>query len=228
MAEIEKKYPNAKFFGYEEYFSRVKEFCFIPRFPPEDTKKYFDKNIIIKLQSEYSGNTINHSFFEFMSQFLPLDIVMEYFKQFTKESITFDDDEEKYDLMHYLVQLTENINADDEEENEANTEKVDKVILQMMTHAHEVWKTPFTMDAIEEAFNFEMYDVVEYILSKNSNLLFDKGEDGKTLAETSSFKYGDSNNKIRKLVEYMVKYNNTIFVIDVEKTIEKIKAIHND
>jgi hypothetical protein len=202
------------FENYEKFFKRVGKFSFVPLLPPEELYKQIDILLhhIIK-KCHCSENTLysyekhwdNYTIFEFILYFIKNDHFLEYFTKFPKEAIKIYKHSSKYkiDMIKMLIFLIEdyelendNIKNNDEnhenDEDELEKERIkngEKMILEAIKHAYEVWKFPLTFIALVKSFNFKLYDIAKYILTNEPELVNGSYE-GETLLQIFTSDYG--------------------------------------
>ncbi len=210
-----------KFIDYEEFFYQMAgEFTYLPKSPIKDLyeNKYVLENYIIN-KMPYKKE---YSIFEFIVHFTPFEYLLDYFCKFPRESIKLYNKNENTricsDLLYFLVEAYEYIGLpydDDEKRNE--------ITLKMIIHAYEVWKFPLTVESLALAFDYELYDVVDYILSKDARLLFEK--DGYDKDITEIIQFFDDKKKMKLLADYMIKYKESAcraYIENIDKMIAEL------
>jgi hypothetical protein len=190
------------FENYEKFFKRVDKYSFVPLLTPENLYKSIDilHHHTIKRYCCHV-NTLNsskkkydkYSMFQFIIYFIKKEYFLEYFTKFPKEAIKIDKIDKyklnyQIDLIQILVCLIEdygieNDNDFDEDDEENEIERIKNgeiMILEAIKHAYEVWNFPLTFNSLIESFNFELNEIVKYILTNKPELIYEK-KDGKNL-----------------------------------------------
>ncbi len=183
------------FKGYRGLFEQVGVCEFIPLLSPEElynTDRIFNKVFKQKIKCYGKIDKKRYTLFEFILCFLKAEFIFEYITKFPKNKIKYnavnhemnDDNLEFYsskddDFMRILISMTEEIHylSDNDLSDDPNIikeikNKDDTLALNIVKHAHEVWNYPFTHNSLFEAFNLYNYDIANYIISKNPELLY--------------------------------------------------------
>lgn len=170
----EKKWDHYTMFEFILYFIKNDHFLeYFTKFPKEAIKLY-------KLSSKYKFDIIK----------MLICLIEDYdLDEDDEDDEDNENDNEDNENDEVDEDNEDNENDDEDEQDKKRIKSGEKMILEAIKHAYEVWKFPLTFIALVESFNFKLYDIAKYILTNEPELINGSYE-GKTLLQIFTSDYG--------------------------------------